>query len=57
VHEGDEPIELDAEDEAEISRGVAEIKSGSSSAPIALARFFAPDRCRSRSRSGSPHRR
>lgn len=28
VHEGDEPIELDAEDEAEISRGIAEITSG-----------------------------
>jgi hypothetical protein len=28
VHDGDEPIELDAEDEAEISRGIAEIKSG-----------------------------
>ena len=28
VHEADEPIELDAEDEADISRGIAEIKSG-----------------------------
>lgn len=30
---------------------------GSSSAPTAPARFFAADRCRARSRSGSPHRR
>lgn len=38
VHEDDESIELGAEDEAEISRGIAEIKSGE---------FVAADRARS----------
>jgi hypothetical protein len=43
VHDVDELIELDAEDEAEISGGIAEVKSG---------QFVG-----ARSRSGSPRRR